>query len=129
MNVDLDRKLVFPGIVETTLRPDMVIWTEQSRHLIAIELTVPWEEGGEEAHERKKAKYDELMEKYRSRGWTVWLFPVEVGCRGFPAQSVWRTLQSIGLTGRARATAIRRLGEAVAMAQTRRAGVEADIDA
>ncbi|XP_021349432.1 uncharacterized protein LOC110466448 [Mizuhopecten yessoensis] len=112
MKVDLDRKLVFPGIVETTLRPDMVIWTEQSRHLIAIELTVPWEEGCEEAHERKKAKYDELMEKCRSRGWTVWLFPVEVGCRGFPAQSVWRTLRSIGLTGRARATAIRRLGEA-----------------
>ena len=27
---------------------------------------------------------------------------VEVGCRGFPAQSVWKFLTAVGLTGRER---------------------------
>ena len=29
MAADLDRKLVFPNIVTTTLRPDIVIWSEK----------------------------------------------------------------------------------------------------
>jgi len=43
MEVDLGKKLVFPDIVQTTLRPDIVLWTKTGKKLIAIELTVPWE--------------------------------------------------------------------------------------
>ncbi len=46
------------------------------------------------------------------KGWQAWLFPVEVGCRGFPAQSVWRMLTAIGVTGKERKTAAHRMGEA-----------------
>ncbi|CAC5381747.1 unnamed protein product [Mytilus coruscus] len=66
----------------------------------------------EEAYQRKKEKYTELMTTCRERGWKAWLFPVEVGCRGFPAQSVWRMLQAMGIVGKARKTAVRQLGEA-----------------
>ena len=41
------------------------------------------------------------------------LFPVEVGCRGFPAQSAWKLLTRLGMSGRTRKTTLtRRLGEA-----------------
>ena len=51
LRVDLDRKLVFPKIVEINLRPDAVLVSQQSKKLVAIELTVPWEENCEEEPE------------------------------------------------------------------------------
>ena len=51
LRVDLDRKLVFPKIVEINLRPDAVLVSQQSKKLVAIELTVPWEENGDEEPE------------------------------------------------------------------------------
>ncbi len=43
MEVDLGRRLVFPNVVQTTLRPDIVLWSETGKKLVTIELTVPWE--------------------------------------------------------------------------------------
>ena len=57
LEVDLGKKLVLPGIVQTNLRPDIIRWSETGKQLIMIELTVPWETRCEEAYERKKAKY------------------------------------------------------------------------
>ena len=62
-----------------------------------VELTVPWETRCEEAYERKMAKYTELQEQCRSRGWNTWLFPAEIGYRGFPAQSLCRMLGKLGI--------------------------------
>ena len=56
MEVDLGKRLVFPDIVHTTLRPDIVLWSRTGKKLIAIELTVPWETG---------CGYTELMELCR----------------------------------------------------------------
>ena len=61
----------------------MVVWSEEARKIILIELTVPWEDGCEEAYERNPTKYQDLVEQCRDKGWQTWLFPVEVGCRGF----------------------------------------------
>lgn len=42
MRVDLARKLQFPfHIVQTSLRPDIVIWSKEVKRVILIELTVP----------------------------------------------------------------------------------------
>lgn len=40
MKVDLGRKLIFPPIVHSTLRPEIVIWAEQAKKAILVELTV-----------------------------------------------------------------------------------------
>ncbi|XP_063420791.1 uncharacterized protein LOC134706007 [Mytilus trossulus] len=112
LEVDLGKKLQFPDIVPTNLRPDMVLWSSGSKKVMIIELTVPWEERCGEANERKRAKYDELLAECRDKGWQTWNFPVEVGCRGFPAQSVWRLFSAVGVTGRQRRTAIQKLGQA-----------------
>ena len=100
MRVDLGSKLIFPEIVQTTLRPDIVVWSPVAKSIIMIELTVPWEEGCEEAHERKLSKYEELAETCRQKGWKTQLYAVEVGCRGFPARSVGRFLKDSGIVGK-----------------------------
>ena len=55
MEVDLGRRLVFPNVIQTTQRPDIVLWSETGKKLVTIELTVPWEARCEEAYEQKKA--------------------------------------------------------------------------
>jgi len=117
MEVDLGKRLVCPDIVQTTLRPDIVLWSRTGKKLIAIELIVPWETRCEEANKRKRAKYTELMELCRKRGWRTWLFPVEVGVKGFCAQSVHRLMTAVG-TGRDRRKAIWKLSQAAERASS-----------
>ncbi|XP_066299893.1 uncharacterized protein [Branchiostoma lanceolatum] len=112
LRVDLGRRLHFPSVVHTRLRPDAVLWSEEGKKIVLIELTVPWEERCEEAYERKKNKYQDLLQECRDKGWQAWLFPIEIGCRGFPAQSVWKMMTALGIAGKDRKTAIRRMGEA-----------------
>ena len=69
LQVDLGKQLRFPQHIATTsLCPDMIITSEALKHLIMLEVTVPWEEHIEEANERKRAKYQELVEECRERG-------------------------------------------------------------
>ena len=62
--------------------------------IIMWELTVPWEE-----NERKKLKYDELVELCKNNGWKAKCTPIEVGSRGCVARSLCKALSDIGLTG------------------------------
>ena len=58
--MDLKTSLQFPvDIVQTEKRPDIVVWSN-SKSVLLIELTVPWEENREEAHEQKKNHYEML---------------------------------------------------------------------
>jgi len=118
MEVDLGKKLVFPGIVQTNLRPDIILWSETGKKLIVIELIVPWETRCEEAYERKKAKYTELLIECRERGYRTWLFPIEVGARGFCSQYVCRLMAAVGTTGRDRRWTIQRLSQAAERASS-----------
>jgi hypothetical protein len=51
----------------------------------------------EEAHERKRLKYEELIAENVERKWKTWSMPVEVGCRGFVGQSLWRMAKTLGV--------------------------------
>ena len=67
LEVKLDRKLRFPEIVPTNLRPDLVLWSAAMKIIVFIELTVPWEERDGEADERKRYQYDELIKRANAR--------------------------------------------------------------
>ncbi|KAL2099527.1 hypothetical protein ACEWY4_003921 [Coilia grayii] len=100
MRVDLGRQLQFPReIVETSLRPDLVMWSVPRKTVLLVELTVPWEEGMEAANERKRARYADLAADCREAGWKAVTCPIEVGCRGFVGSSTVRLLRDIGCTG------------------------------
>ncbi|KAI8519123.1 hypothetical protein Bbelb_023800 [Branchiostoma belcheri] len=113
LKVDLDKQLKFPDhIVATSLRPDVVLWSDSTKQVIMLELTVPWESRIVEAHERKRAKYTELVIDSQKRGWRARCAPVEVGCRGFAGQSLSRSLKLLGVRGPQLRHAIRDILEA-----------------
>jgi hypothetical protein len=113
MKADLGKQLRFPEhIVETTLRPDIVLFSDSTKQVVLLELTVPWEERMEEANERKRAKYANLVEECRRRGWRARCVPIEVGCRGFAARSLCKAYSMLGVTGARQRKAIKTTTEA-----------------
>ena len=75
--VDLKTKLKFPqDIVDTRLRPDVLLLSRKSKQLVMVELTVPWEERMEEAYARKKEKYEHLVQDCKDAGWKTNCYPV-----------------------------------------------------
>lgn len=69
MRVDLGRQLKFPEeIAVISLRLDIVLWSQSTKQVTLIELTVPWEGRVEEAHERKLGKYQALIIESQQRG-------------------------------------------------------------
>ena len=72
---DVDRQLKFPDhISNTTLRPDIVIYSNSRRILIIIELTCPCEQNIDSAHATKTAKYSVLVTICKQAGWEVHFF-------------------------------------------------------
>ena len=95
---DIENMMVFPGfIAETSLRPDIVIWSRTMQQVIIIELTVPAETNFENANYRKKTKYSDLVDQCQLNGWKVHLFPIEMGSRGFAYGSLHKCLKEIGM--------------------------------
>lgn len=110
--VDTGRQLKFPEeIVVTNRRPDIVVYSRRTKQVVMVELTVPWEERVEESNERKLAKYQPLVDACKEKGWRTWCFAVEVGCRGFVAQSMWRMFGRLGVVGQTRKRTIHRIGK------------------
>ncbi|XP_067284127.1 uncharacterized protein [Pseudorasbora parva] len=117
LKADLGKQLKFPEAVATsTLRPDMLLISETSKQIVLLELTVPWEDRIEEANERKRAKYAELVEECRNNGWRARCEPIEVGCRGFAGQSLCRAYNILGIIGASKRRAIKEVTESAEVA-------------
>ncbi|XP_069136664.1 uncharacterized protein [Argopecten irradians] len=100
MRAGIQRRMGFPAeVASLPLLPDVVLWSRSSKQVVLVELIVPWEDRMKEANERKQQKYQQLVEECQHRGWKTWCLPTEVGCRGFPGQSLWRALRLLGVTG------------------------------
>ena len=66
---DLKHNFIFPTeIALTTKRPDIVIWSVKAKKVFVIELTVPFEENFNWAHQRKLEKYEDLREQWVRNG-------------------------------------------------------------
>ena len=59
MITDLGGMMAFPQHIVIT-NPDIVLWSDQGKEVLLVELTVPGEENMEVAHKRKLTKYDTL---------------------------------------------------------------------
>ena len=61
---DLKHNYIFPAeITLTTKRPEIVIWSVKAKKVFVIELTVPYEENFDWAHQHKLEKYEDLWEQ------------------------------------------------------------------
>ena len=104
-------QLKCPDVVHTTLRPDIVMSSAKAKKIDIVELTVPWEERCNQAYERKKAKYEDLIQECRQTGWKAWNYQVEVGCRGCPAPSLGKMFQDVDIVVYARKLAIKKASQ------------------
>ncbi len=90
--------------------PDTISLSRSVKYIVLIELTIPWEDRMDIAHELKKAKYQDLIDKAKSKGWKAKHFPVEVGCRGFPGSSLRTMLKELGIQPANLKKAIKEIG-------------------
>ena len=121
MRANLRKQLKFPEeITHTSLRPDIILWSQGTKQVVLIELTVPWKERMEEAHELKLNKYQALIFASQQNVWKAWNLPVEVGCRGFAGQSLWRALGPLRIEGPARKRLVANI--------TKQAGILGNLD-
>jgi hypothetical protein len=110
-----NHNIVFPPeIYPTPERPDIIIWSNSIRTVVLIELTCPAEEGIEAASLRKVARYTGLIANIGQSGWKGHLLTIEVGARGYVAQSTRHCFRKLGLTGREVSTLCRTLSTVVA---------------
>ena len=92
-----ENKIVYPPeIYSTSQRPDIVIWSKQSKRVMNAELTCPAEEGIEAAQARKTRSYCDITDAARVRGWTAETVTIEAGARGFVARTLPHFLKRLG---------------------------------
>ena len=78
---DVHRQLAFPPeITSTRQRPDLVIWSVNSKKVMITEFMIPFETNIDWAHQRKLEKYKDLREQCIKNGWSTDIFPLEIGC-------------------------------------------------
>ena len=79
-------------IVTSSQRPDLVIIEQNKKIVSLLEMTCSfeWEQTFANAHNRKLERYAALTNDIENRGYTVNLFPFEIGSRGLikPKQSL-----------------------------------------
>ena len=93
--ISLTPSTQFPHhITPTTLRPDLVWWSDADHVLWLLELTVSFEAAMEEAWQRKQAKYQDLVNEATEAGYSTELITLEVGSRGMIDESELVTLQA-----------------------------------
>ena len=77
-----------------------ITFFRSTKKVIIIELTCPCEENMSQWHEEKSQKYYPLCCSIRSNGWSVYFYAIEVGARGFCAESVRSCLRSLGFNNK-----------------------------
>lgn len=106
LSLDLREQLKFPETTATTtLKPDMLLISDASKQIL-LELTLPWEDWIDEANQKKRAKYADLVEECRNNGWQANCAPIEVGCR-FIGQSLCKAYTMLEITGANKQKAIK----------------------
>ena len=98
-------------ILNTNLRPDIIIISEVTKQMGLVELTVPREDGIEVSNELKRTKYEPIVQDSARREWKTRIWAIEVGCRGFLDASVSVLLKDMGLRGREKKAILKEIGE------------------
>ena len=109
---DLNDSYVFPGhIALTSLRPDIVIYSNSLKRVIVIKLTCPPEENMESWHSTKNNKYSGLLHTFSANGWIVDFFAVAVGARGYCSRSLTLCFKKLGFDNKLAFSSARKLGD------------------
>lgn len=82
-------------ITPTNMRPDIVWWSDERKELWLFELTISFESLVADSRQRKRAKYQDLVEAGQAAGYSTELITIEVGSRGMLDDVDFATLKTI----------------------------------
>ena len=85
-----------PNVASTDLRPDIIMWSDSQQFVVLAELTVCFETNFEDASQRKRSKYQDLLESCTANGYQTDLITLEVGSRGFLNLAGFKKLSKVG---------------------------------
>ena len=85
-----------PHLIVTPLRPDVFVVNEDTRVIVILELTCPWERNIDRDHVYKEEKYAPLVADL-SREFAVSQFSIEISARGMITKENKARLKSFGL--------------------------------
>ena len=92
---------MFPKhIAATTMRPDLVLYSNSKRIQKIFELTCLMEENFAFRNIEKTSKYADPVTAFVSSGWNTYLFAVKVGARGFESVSLRNWFAKLGIYGK-----------------------------
>ena len=97
--------------MQTQLTPDLIMYSNSIKSIIWWELTCPSEERISESHELTLDRYANLQVDCHTAGWSCYKIAIEVGARGFVADSLKRAATAIGFRGRAVKKLVREVGQ------------------
>lgn len=98
MRVNLDKQLIFPeNITSTSLRLRTILFSDKSKQLVMLELTVPWEERLEEASEKRDGHTQSWWKNAMDGGSVLDVCPLKWGVGA--SQEVCRACSLLGITG------------------------------
>ena len=83
------------------LRPDTFIFSKMQKTCLIVELTCPCKENMEVWYQKNLEKCQPLSTSIKSNSWSVHLFAIEVGARGYCSTPVNSYLSSLGFPGKA----------------------------
>ena len=73
------------------------MYSNTTKHIIILELTLPTEENIFQRHADIEHKYVKLFDDIKMNQWTGQVLGIEVGSRGYGAKSLEYALQKLGL--------------------------------
>ena len=78
----------------TDLRPDIVWWDDQLRRIVIVELTISFETSFKQAAERKALKYEDVITRAKTVGYSGTVITLQVRSRVIIDQAGFSLLQS-----------------------------------
>ena len=104
--------LIIPRhIAQTSFRPDIIIYSNSTKQIFILELTVPAEDNIIQRHTDKEDKYARLLDDININQWTGRVFGIEVGSRGYVAKSFNYAMKALGV----KQDIVRKLRKAVSL--------------
>ena len=87
-----------PQIGASGSRPDLCIYSLETKKCLYVELTSPFEDNISTWKIKKRGRYQTLVQDTERNGWKVKLYTVEVGARGFVNMDSMKLFKLVGLT-------------------------------
>ena len=112
-SADLPEWKNYPETIrESGMRPDVVLYSQSSKQMILIELTVPYESRMDEANIYKTEKYASLAKSLMEAGFRARVLAIEIGARGFVGASAYTLMKELSISGKKRTRALKSMAEA-----------------